>query len=124
MKAAAQMARQESRLPWMLYVAIGLVSIVAYYALPLSFESRPFIEVAFPLANVIAIFVGIRWYRPDRLRPWLLFGVGMSFFFLYNAVRAVGIWFYDAGPGKGAGQDIFQTIGYVRSEEHTSELQS
>ena len=112
MKAAASNFRAAS-FGWMVYLAAGLVLTAAYFLLPLHEDVRATLDFLFPLANVIAIIVGIKMHRPDRLQPWVLFAIGMTFFFLYNAVRSFTTVFLDFEFAKAPGQDVFQMIGYV-----------
>jgi PAS domain S-box-containing protein len=97
----------------MLYMAVGVGLIVAYFVAPLPRNAIAVIDVLFPLANIVAIVVGIRWHKPGRLRPWVLFAVGMSFFLAQNTVRSYSIIFHNEFSGQGPVQDLFQTIGYL-----------
>lgn len=97
----------------MVYAGVGVCLVAAYFVLPLSRNVIAVLDVAFPLANVVAIVVGVRWHKPARLQPWVLFAFGMSFFFGQNAVRSFLIIF-TAGPiGPAPLQDVFQSTGYV-----------
>ena len=98
---------------WAVYLCAGIALVAAYFALPLGPDTRAVLDVVFPLANVIAVIVGVRWFRPDRLRPFILFAIGMTFFVFYNGVRSFRILFLDADVGAAPGQDLFQSIGYV-----------
>ena len=98
---------------WTLYVGIGAALVAAYFALPLAPEVRAILDLVFPVANVIAILVGVMWFRPDRVRPFILFAIGMGLFACYNAVRSMRILFFDGDVGAAPGQDIFQSLGYV-----------
>ena len=98
---------------WAAYLTAGLALVAAYFAVPLGPNARAVLDVVFPLANVIAIVVGIRWFRPDRVRPFVLFAIGMSFFVVYNVVRSIRILFFDGDVGAAPAQDIFQSVGYV-----------
>lgn len=111
MKAAATIVRSHTR-AWMLYMGIAAIVVAAYLVFPLPMAAVAALDVAFPLANVIAIVLGIRWHRPPRLQPWVLFAIGMSCFLGQNAIRSFSIVFLD-GTWATPLQDLFQSVGYV-----------
>ena len=112
MRAAAERYRS-SYYSWLAYLMAGACAVAAYFLLPLPDEARATLDVIFPLACVIAIAVAIKWHRPDRLRPWVLFAIGMSMFLMQNLIRAVMVFAGDGPAGRAPGADYFQSVGYV-----------
>lgn len=87
--------------------------MAAYFALPLGDKARAVLDAVFSLSAVIAIAVGTLHYRPDRRRPWVIYGVGMAFFFINNLWQGYSIVVHDATQKEVAGNDLFMTAGYV-----------
>lgn len=112
MRKAVDLARTHTR-AWLAFVAVGALLIAAYLFLPLPRKAIAVLDVVFPLGAFLGIVVGIRLNRPDRLRPWVLFAVGMTFFLAQNGVRSFLIIFRDGPLGQAPLQDLFQSVGYV-----------
>ena len=98
---------------WAIYLTLAVAAATAFFAFPLSVGARSAIDVAFPVSNVAAIVIGIRMFKPERLRPWILFAVGMVFFSAYNLTRAIARIDYGPGDPQIVIEQIFQAIGYV-----------
>ena len=112
MRAAAKSYRS-SRYAWAFYLAAGAGAVAAYFLLPLPDKARATLDLLFPLACVVATVVAIRWHRPDRLRPWILFTVGMAMFVFQNLIRSVMIFGGEDAARRAPGADYFQSAGYV-----------
>ena len=97
----------------MLYTAVGLCLVIAYLVAPLSQRAIAGLDIVFPLACVVAIVVGVRWHKPERLRPWVLFAVGMFFFLIENSMTSLSIMFTTGPIEHSPVQDLLETIGYV-----------
>lgn len=98
---------------WLIYLVTGAVFIAVYFAAPFSHAIRAVLDCVMALAAVLAIGAGVYLYRPERRRPWILYGIGMSFFFINNVVQAYSMVVYDATQREAAGNDLFMSIGYV-----------
>jgi diguanylate cyclase (GGDEF)-like protein len=64
---------------WAVYLATGLVAVVAYYvvsALDAPALARVMLYTAISASSAIAVLYGCHRYRPKPLLPWLLLGFG------------------------------------------------
>ena len=103
------------RLPeraWLVFLCVGVAILAAYFALPIGDKARAVLDVLFSLAAVVAIGAGLYFHRPERRRPWVLYGVGMTLFLFDVLVQAYSVIVHEATE-KDAGNDIFESIAYV-----------
>ena len=105
--------RRLGEIAWFIYLLIGGGLIAVYFAFPFSHAARAVLDCLIALAAVLAIAAGVLVYRPERRRPWVMYGVGMTFFFLNNVGQAYSMLANGATQKEAAGNDLFMSIGYV-----------
>lgn len=98
---------------WLIYLVIGGGLIAAYFLLPFSHATRAALDCVFGLAAVLAIAGGTLVYKPERRRPWVIYGIGMTFFFMNNVIQAYSTVVHDASQKEAARNDLFMSVGYV-----------
>ena len=105
--------RRLGEIAWLIYLGIGGGLIAAYFWFPFSHTTRAVLDCVFALSAVVAIAAGVLAYRPERRRPWVIYGIGMSFFFVNNVIQAYSMIVNEATQKEAASYDIFMSIGYV-----------
>lgn len=82
------------RWAWLIPVAIGVVLIAAFYALPAGEIPQSAVYDGLGLTMVAAAIVGLRIHRPDGWKPWLILAAGQLLFVLgdiiWTAYAALG----------------------------------
>ncbi|MGH2730222.1 MAG: sensor histidine kinase [Actinomycetota bacterium] len=63
---------------WTAYIAVGIVAIGAYFAVPLGAHGTLYDLIG--LSSVVAIVIGVARYKPVFRLPWYLFAAGQAFF--------------------------------------------
>jgi GGDEF domain-containing protein len=85
------LSRLSGRPAWGWFLAVATVAVGVYYVLPRGIP-RDALYVAFALAAVLAVEVGVRANRPVRTRPWRLLGLGTL---LWAVGDVLGAWVSD-----------------------------
>jgi diguanylate cyclase (GGDEF)-like protein/PAS domain S-box-containing protein len=64
---------------WLWYLVAGAIGGLAYYYVPPFAKSGPFFNVL-GASSVFVILVGVKWHRPAKRLPWMLFALGQWLF--------------------------------------------
>ena len=76
---------------WAWFLGVAVLGVAGYGLIPTGVP-RDATYVAFGLASVVAVEVGIRLHRPARTAPWHLIALGTL---LWSSGDALGAWFAD-----------------------------
>ena len=104
-------ARSPSRegLLWKGYALVALALAILYFLLGGHTDSQSVIYQLFILAAPIAILVGVRRYRPDPRRQWLLFAGGLALWGIGDTYWDSYLWIL----GKEAPYPSFADVAYL-----------
>jgi class 3 adenylate cyclase len=94
------------------YLLVGLAALAAFYAMPANtlFQDTIYYPLI-GLASVVAILVGIAWYRPLHPVPWLLFAAGQLLFVAGDVVS--GVYEHELGNAPvPSPADVLYLLGY------------
>ncbi len=94
---------------WKGYALVALALTIVYFLLGGHADSQTVIYQLFILAAPIAILVGVRRYRPDPRRQWLLFAGGLALWGIGDTYWDSYLWIL----GKEAPYPSFADVAYL-----------
>jgi diguanylate cyclase len=85
---AAPVRRSARSTAWAWFLGIGVAGAACYPLVPAGLPQDGVYQ-AYGVASVVAILVGVSWYRPQHRWPWFLMAAGQGLWSLADAVGSV-----------------------------------